>query len=405
MEKYMILYIFMMFQISQAFLFIDPILAIGRMTFLERFLYTSINVLGFCYYPRNTQFGNFMMLQREVSKNAMKQKNITKQALADYHISLHEMKEPSKYLKLAYKRSMSPRIPLITHRVYFTNKDSPLELDNFLSGDLQEKLYSTYRYFDDSASKYEDLKSKEGLKWTHYFWVISKKILPRTTQLLEQKGVIVREISESQLYDTKTRDQIDFYMEDFKAVSAATDVIRAMVVAEFGGFYFDNDFNLDLWDYNLHYLFDFYGFSFKEYQGDRFILNGIFGAKKEHPIVVNYLKQMTGTFSLKEEQRPTYQSECMFRTTAMTYFATGPFIIGSIAYNYINKDGNQDMIIQWNHSKENAVYEIKTQEIDENGQIKPITIRHSGRDSLSASWTRHFSDMLTFGWAEINNFN
>ncbi|CDW81701.1 UNKNOWN [Stylonychia lemnae] len=102
------------------------------------------------------------------------------------------------------------------------------------------------------------------------------------------------------------------YKEDFQVVVAATHLIRAMAVAEFGGFYFDNDFYLDEWA-KISYI---------EYQDDKFLLNGVFAAQKERPL---------------------------------TYF------FGSIAFNYKNQEGKNNMLVQWKRFDLNAVYEIKTQ--------------------------------------------
>ncbi|CDW79594.1 UNKNOWN [Stylonychia lemnae] len=366
---------------------------IGRMSFQERFIYTTSNVLGFCYYPRNVLFATTLLLQRDINRSQMKKKSISDQSLITYSLNLKPLEDPLLYYSKVYKKSNVTRIPLITHRVWITSNESPIELTNFLREQLLQNLNKTYYNLDSSAAQ-------RGLNWTHYLWIQDKSLLPETVQLFQSYGVVVKELKDLKLFDEKTKFQFDFYLQDFKAAAAASDLMRGVVVAEHGGIYFDNDFKIDEWDYNINYLFDYYGISLYLWAA-RFTLNGFFAAKKGHPIVVHYMEQMKDSFSLIEEERPHYMNECIFKTTAMIMFGTGPSVLGATAYNFINQDGNQDYIV----FEYNEMSETQTTMIDENGEEKPVTIKLNGRDGYSASWLNDFRDYSKFGWSDLNQFN
>ncbi|CDW91610.1 UNKNOWN [Stylonychia lemnae] len=333
------------------------------------------------------------MLQREINRNQMKKKSINNQSLIQYSKNLKALEDPNLYYRKVYKKSNETRIPLITHRVWITSKEQPLELTKFLREQLLQNLNITYQNLDQSAAQ-------RGLNWTHYLWIQDINQLPETVQLFQSLGVIVKELKDLKLFDDRAKFQFDFYLQDSKAAAAASDLMRGVVVAEYGGIYFDNDFVIDEWDYNINYLFDYFGISLYLWQA-RFTINGFFAAKKGHPIVVHYMEQMKDSFSLIEEERPHYMNECIFKTTAMIMFGTGPSSLGATAYNFISQDGNQDYII----FEYGQMSVTSTTMIDEFGVQKPVIIKLNGRDGYSASWLNDFRDYQKFGWSDLNEYN
>ncbi|CDW75581.1 UNKNOWN [Stylonychia lemnae] len=382
---------------SYCFMFVGSISSLTAMPFRDKFVYTTLNVLDFCLYPRDTYFGTTHYAFRDITKMTLKRDNKSDVNYLNHTRALMKMSNPSYFDDIIYKKGDDFKIPLITHRVWITDVKFPKEIDHNLNQDKLDKLAVTYYQFEESSQQ-------KGLNWTHYLWVQDKSLLPETVEFFESLGVIVREVKELEtMKNERVRKQFDYYVEDLRAVAAASDLMRGITVLEYGGLYFDNDYYFTEWDYNLNYYFDYYAITLPLSWNLGVMLNGFFGAKKGHIAIKNYVKTMVEAFKFESEEqdRPLYLNSCTFKTTASTMIGTGPTAFGSSSLNYLNRNGNQDIIVRENPQIQSYTH-IKI--LNEKGEVDKLTISISGKDSYSASWLNESRDMLTFGWHDLTKF-
>ncbi|CDW75783.1 UNKNOWN [Stylonychia lemnae] len=133
------------------------------------------------------------------------------------------------------------------------------------------------------------------------------------------------------------------------------------------------------------------------------MLNGFFGAKKGHIAIEGYVRTMFEAFKFEDEndQRPFYLNTCSFKTTASTLIGTGPSAFGVSSASYLNRDGNQDIVVR-DHPQLEYLTHIKV--LDENNQVAALTIKIVGKDSYAASWLNEYRDYQTFGWEDLTIF-
>ncbi|CDW85566.1 UNKNOWN [Stylonychia lemnae] len=201
----------------------------------------------------------------------------------------------------------------------------------------------------------------------------------------------------------RVRQQFEYYAEDLRAVAAASDLIRGISVFEYGGLYFDNDYYFLEWDYNLNYYFDYYAITLTLTWELGVMLNGFFGAKKGHIAIESYVKLMQEAFKFENEndQRPISLCTCSFKTSASTMVGTGPSALGISSASYLNRDGNQDIVVR-DHREIEYLTHIKV--LNENNEVTNLTIKIAGKDSYQASWINGFRDYQTFGWEDLTKF-
>ncbi|CDW73226.1 UNKNOWN [Stylonychia lemnae] len=301
--------------------------------------------------------------------------------------------------QILYKKSQAFRIPLISHRVWLTDINSPSEIKDKLSRGILNDIGSSYQVLDDGARQ-------EGYKWIHYLWVQNKHIIPDTITLFQNHGVIVRELQELKYFhDEKFQRQYNYYIQDNQAIVAASDLIRIVAVLEIGGIYFDNDLIIWKWNYDIHHYFDFFGQYFNMLRTLKGISNSIFGAKPGHILLRKQLHYMVSQFKTHEkgvEERPLYQNLCSYRTAASTFHGTGPTIFTAVSFNYLNMEGNQDVLIMGGGERNNKVY-INT--IDNQGTQGKLMINVEMLDRITNLWRDEIKDGSVFGFLELNDLN
>ncbi|CDW86642.1 UNKNOWN [Stylonychia lemnae] len=387
---------------QQCFIFKDVYEVMKTLTFTQKFSLTTLNLFDVCAFSRTSYYGNEHLPYREITRKLLQWKDNETPDDFDfvgYNQKLEKFSESGNFNNtIKYKWSDNLRIPLTTHRVWITGMQDPKELIDLIGNKVQDKLNSTYDYFDTSAKQI-------GRKWTHFLWIQDQKILPKTVRMFASFGVSVRSVYELEaMKEDRIRRQFEFYVDNGpRAVAAASDFIRAIAVYEYGGLYFDNDYMIEEWDYNINHYLDFISTRLLVTTKLIGLSNACFAAKQGHPIMENYIKIMVDLFKFydEEDQRSHTLNSCTFRTVGSTIFGTGPAIFSAVAYNFFNQDGNQDSVI--NRGWEKTQY-ADIDVVDMFGNESGLTIKLTSSDMMSNSWRNDLKDVRVFGFPEFNEF-
>ena len=223
------------------------------------------------------------------------------------------------------------KIPTISHKIYFTPKNNQVELNAFYI----EELKTSFNGFNNL-----------GIAWKHIIWTNQPDLFPK--EITNIKGVEVKSIDEfknHQSYDNllKILDKAN----DFKPhLAEATDLVRLMVVQEYGGVYSDMDYEI----YNpkaffeLMKKFDFVGTK-EEMSINGFYSNAFFAAKPNHPILNDALEKYYRNYNLDFNNKniPDYvKYPCNIYDKILF---NGPVLITISYFAKNNIDGNSDMIM------------------------------------------------------------
>ncbi|RZI45328.1 glycosyltransferase family 32 protein [Candidatus Finniella inopinata] len=184
----------------------------------------------------------------------------------------------------------TPKIPLITHSIWFTNPYQPKELSN--------EFLEWYRY---SCSLHEKDKG-----WRHILWVQDRTKLPHTTGFLEHHGIEIKEIyKELQEEDfVGMKKYVDHEIKECKFGRAA-DIFRIVALNKYGGIYRDIDFVFTRPLTGLTLAYDFFAGIEHPYA---YICNAIMGFRPGHPILSKYMEIMDRNFQRKG---PEYVEGCL----------------------------------------------------------------------------------------------
>lgn len=221
-----------------------------------------------------------------------------------------------------------PKIPAITHKVYFVSLESSAVLNDF--------------YIEEMKVNFNKLNSL-GNDWQHNIWTNKADIIPEEVKNI--KGVQIRTAEEFQgspLYEVLV--EILKKGQGVKPhLAEAADLIRLMAVQKFGGVYSDMDYEI----YNPKALFelmkkfDFIGGREKQtelsYYGNAFI-----AAKPNHP-VINEALRMSLRNRITNPEMPIYmQYPC--KGYDKLYF-NGPPLLTISYFRKNNIGGNDDVIL------------------------------------------------------------
>lgn len=233
-----------------------------------------------------------------------------------------------KLLDQNAKISEIPKIPTVTHKVYFISLKSPPVLNDF--------------YIEEMKVNFNKLNSL-GHDWQHNIWTNKADFIPEEVRSI--KGVQIREVEEfkdSPLYGILL-EILDKGQDIKPHLAEAADMIRLMAVQKFGGIYSDMDYEI----YNpaalfeLMKKFDFIGGREKQtelsYYGNAFI-----AAKPNHP-VINEALRMSLRNRVINLERPTYM-EYPCKGYDKLYF-NGPPLLTISYFRKNNIDGNNDVIL------------------------------------------------------------
>ena len=220
-----------------------------------------------------------------------------------------------------YEKSKELKIPAISHHVWLTSVKNPKEINE---KDLIH-VKNSIKILDEGH-----------LKWRHILWTNDEKLIPKTSESLKEIGVEVKNIAK--LKDELLKSDIAKMIKK-KSFSEASDLVRYMVLQEFGGVYNDTDVEIFKNIDNLMQQFDFIGAEHKYYyyepeeEGYDTIGSAFVAARKSHPIINTTLKLITR--NLHNLDLPKYiKNSCSVHNSI--WVTTGPMVL-TIAFF---RDGN-----------------------------------------------------------------
>ena len=170
----------------------------------------------------------------------------------------------NKYIK----EDGSTKIPLITHQIYFSDAVNPISGVN-----LKHSIITTNRL-------------NEVAEFRHYIWTNDLNLIPQ--ELRDIKGVEVRLISELASFRLFKELKLLISQENINKYNfaMASDILRIMILREFGGIYHDLDYYIINSSLLLEYLkaFDFIAAELhpEEYY---FIGNAFIASIANHPVM------------------------------------------------------------------------------------------------------------------------
>lgn len=224
-----------------------------------------------------------------------------------------------------------PKIPSITHKIYFTATAKPASLDDF--------------YIEELKVNYAKLNTTSD-DWQHYIWTNNPRLFPK--EITNIKGVIVKtldEFSKHQSYKNLL-ELIELGQDKTPYFAQAADLLRLMAVQKHGGIYSDMDYEI----YNAEALytltkkfdlmlgrelparFSFYG-------------NAFIAAKPNHPVINEALERSFKHYHIdvNDNTLPLYlRYPC--NNYDVLYF-NGPPLITISYFSKNNIDGNDDIIL------------------------------------------------------------
>ncbi|CDW72737.1 UNKNOWN [Stylonychia lemnae] len=391
---------------ANCFIFKSSYEVMPTLTFAEKFTLTTLNILDICTFPKTIYYGNEHLVQREITKQIIQESlNAQNSSLEDidfidYFKNIQQLEQPQYFEseKIVYHKSDQMKIPLVTHRIWLTDLNYPKEITDVVPSYAVEQLGTSYKVFNQSAQY-------QGYKWSHYLWVQDKQKVPETIKLFKNFGVITKELKELDgFHDGRVQNQYQYYMKDLRAVAAASDLIRVLIVYEQGGLYFDNDYTFWHWDYNINFYFDFMGVGLQVTQNTYGLNNAFFASKSGHLLLEKYLHYVIKQFRKHDDDlddRPFYQNTCSYMTAASTLYGTGPAVLTAIALNYLNKDGNQDIVIS---DRNKPQHKSNINIIDLNGIKGQLMIDLVCMDYQTNLWRNDFKDARVFGFPQYSKF-
>ena len=234
----------------------------------------------------------------------------------------------AKILDKDIKPADQPKIPMVTHHVYFSSTINPIQLNGFFI----EKIKANFNKLNQLGD------------WQHILWTNQPDLFPQDIQSI--KGVTIKTIAEfkdhilySYLEDSirKGNGLRAFFME-------SSDLLRLMAVQKFGGIYNDMDYEI----YNAQALlnlmrkFDFIAgrehTARKSYYGNAFM-----AAKPNHPVINEAMARMINYDLNKWSSFPDY-TKYPCHLYNKFYFKSPPLL--TVAYFAKNNlGGNSDIIL------------------------------------------------------------
>jgi hypothetical protein len=204
-------------------------------------------------------------------------------------------------------------IPKISHHIWLTSIESPKEIS---SQDLM--------YIKKTLSL---INEKSG--WKNIFWTNNKNLVPNTIKELSEYNIIIKEINYENIQNFASIEKI--YLESFNYNFAMpSDIISYMILQEFGGVYFDVDYELKQPIDNLLRKYSF--LAHEEPMDNLYIGNALIGAIPNHPIINEALNLVKRNFS---DNAPDYVTfACHDR--AFTISGVGPAMFSIAFYNKAN---------------------------------------------------------------------
>jgi ankyrin repeat protein len=292
----------------------------------------------------------------------------------DYKKQNKVLMEKSVYrLEYIDEYTTDKKIPLITHQIYFTSKESPREIDDL---SLNKMILSAKRLNDADSS------------WKHYIWTNNLEIIPKSFTNIS--NVVVKNIDEVQ-------DSIQYNLlqkmlkesETDKALFAKiSDLFRYITLNKFGGLYFDLDYEVYRADKLIELLksFDFIGGK----ELDKYLSaigNSFIASAPNHSILDEALRLLSRNLN-QDIDRPDYiKYPCS--NWHKTWFDSGPALISTAIYKSAN-NGTLDVILPSNvlYNVEYARYNAPGSRCyDSTKIVKTLDPETIGADMFCGSWS------------------
>lgn len=221
-----------------------------------------------------------------------------------------------------------PKIPQITHRIYFISKLNPPILNNF--------------YLEEMKINFIRLNSLPG-DWQHYIWTNDFSLIPAEISAI--KGVevkLIEEFSDHPLYETL----LEILAKGQKKkpyLAEAADLFRLMAVQRLGGIYMDMDYEI----YDSASLFDLMKkFDFlvgREKPSQRSLYgNAFIASKANHPILNDALTKTLRNRNINDDSLNYIKYPCSGYDEL--YF-NGPPLITVSYFSKNNIDSNMDVVL------------------------------------------------------------
>lgn len=248
----------------------------------------------------------------------------------NYFVSNKRLMDDSAY-KLAHLNefvSIDPRIPLITHQMYFSSTSFPKEMDEL-------SLEITIRTLNRLNQVSND--------WKHYFWTNNIDFVPEEILSLQNVEVhLVSELEGSSLY-TEITELLEQAGQNAAIYSRISDFVRYSVLKIFGGSYRDLDYEIYRPEKFLELMQRFNFLGGKEFTHDPvFYGSASVSASKDHPIVNTALELLKRNYH--QDNIPEYVQYPCHQVFKQVY-ETGPAIITMATHKSANINGNVDLVM------------------------------------------------------------
>lgn len=239
-------------------------------------------------------------------------------------VVLDSLEKTSKELEV----KTSVKIPLITHQIYFTQKNRTKPLPIFYI----KKMKATY-------SKLNNI-SKD---WQHFIWTNNPDLF--SNEIKNIKGVQFKSIDEfkqNSLYNILIQT-IDKGNELVAYLAESSDLFRLLALQKHGGVYYDMDYEIYNAKELLKYMqnFDFLG-GRETVNSNSYYGNSFLAAKPDHPVINQALSLMMRNYH-PDSNSPLYvQYPC---TENDRLYFNGPPLITLAYFAKNNIDNNNDVIL------------------------------------------------------------
>ena len=213
----------------------------------------------------------------------------------------------------------SPKIPHISHHIWFTSPTNPKE--------IKERDLNFLRKTSSMLDSHK--------KWEHYLWTNDPSLIPNSINILNTSGITVKNINEVTL-------EIDYELTQAlndNAFGMASDIFRCAIVEKEGGIYFDMDYELYKPLDKMTCTFDSF-FGMDDFS-NRYFGNAVIAAKKNHPILRIGVELIKRNF-LQNDKAPDYiKYPCSL--FAKTITKAGPTLLTIAYYKASHQEGNIDI--------------------------------------------------------------
>lgn len=243
-----------------------------------------------------------------------------------------------KYKYLSAQPSPIAKIPYIIHHIWLTTADNPNEIrDQDLNIVLNNK----------------NIFLESPVTWNHIVWTNNKNLIPKSTKVLEDNGIIVQSIYDYQ--DSLSMFELVEGLINKKKWGMASDALRYSLVEKFGGIYsdlnfvFNRDMTLEVHTYN------FFSKTLTDYTFDNFI----FAASPFHPIMKRVIELVEKNLS----NPPYYIASIKQQDGRIITDLSTASPIYLAYYHEANKAGNIDVVYPMTEGN-NHYYNVKTNKGD-----------------------------------------